>query len=430
MHIRKNFTRALLLCAAAFLLAACGDDAAQQAAMQRPAPVVGYIVTKTEPLRLTTQLPGRTSPFLAAEVRPQVSGILKARLFTEGAEVTAGDILYEIDPAPFEASVNSARAALARSEASLAAAKLRHDRASELVKSGAVGVQEADDASASFKQAQASVAADRAALESARINLDHATVTAPISGKIGRSSVTQGALVTANQGMALATIQQLDPIYVDVTQSSMELLRLRRSLESGQLIRSGENSTEVTLLLEDGTSYAEVGTLQFSEVAVDPSTGSVTLRAVFPNPNKELLPGMFVRAVLEEGVDQQALLVPQEGVTRDFRGQAFVMVVKADNTLEQRPVNPARTIGDKWLITEGLVAGEKVVVEGLMQVRAGMTVRAEPATNRDADGRTTVGPTGVKGGGLSASAADGAFDAAARATSSLPATGSEPATAQ
>ncbi len=396
---------AMIVCVCALLLPGCDffkKDQTQQHASP-PSPAVGYVVIESEKLTLTTQLPGRTTAYLVAEVRPQVSGILQARLFTEGVEVKEGDILYQIDPAPFQAAYNSAKAALARDEASLVAAQLRAKRANELVKSNAVSVQEADDANAAYKQALAVVAADKAALEAARINLDYASIAAPISGKIGRSSVTQGALLTANQPNPLATIQQLDPIYVDVTQSSLEMLRLRRNLESGQLHKGGENSTKVRLVLEDGTPYALEGELQFSEVAVDQSTGSVTLRAMFPNPNRVLLPGMFVRAVLEEGVDEKAILVPQEGVARDFKGRPTAMVVKDDNTLELRELESSRTVGDRWLVTSGLKPGDKVVVEGLLQARPGMTVRAEPAANRSATGASTTSPNGGgKNGGAAA----------------------------
>jgi membrane fusion protein (multidrug efflux system) len=313
-------------------------------------------------------------------VRPQVSGILKARLFEEGAEVQAGDVLYQIDPALFEASYNSARAALARSEATLAAARLRNDRAAELVKRNAVSVQEAEDASAAYKQALASVAADRATVEAARINLGYASVTAPISGKIGRSSVTQGALVTANQGSPLATIQQIHPIYIDITQSSMDMLRLRRNTESGMLRSSGDDSTKVTLLLEDGAAYAEEGQLQFSEVSVDPSTGSVTLRALVPNPGCDLLPGMFVRASFIEGTLPDALLVPQQAVSRNYRGQATAWLVTPDGKAHNRIIGATRTWGDQWIVTSGLEPGDKVVVNNLQRIRPDMTVTTVPWT--------------------------------------------------
>ena len=334
---------------------------------------------------LTTELPGRTSAYLIAEVRPQVSGIIQERLFVEGSDVEAGEVLYQIDPAVYQATYDSAKAELARAEANLNPIRLKAERYADLVKIKAVSQQENDDASAAFKQAEADVEANRAGVETARINLDYTRVTAPISGRIGRSAVTVGALVTANQPAALATIQQLSPIYVDVTQSSAEMLRLNQGLASGMLKSSDATRANVRLVLEDGSLYPLSGTLEFSEVSVDQSTGSVTLRAIFPNPKHTLLPGMFVRAILDEGVNEHALLVPQRGVTRNQAGDAMVMVVGSEEKVEPRVIKVLRTVGDNWLVSEGLKAGDRVIMEGLQKARPGTPVKAVPFGSK-ADG--------------------------------------------
>jgi membrane fusion protein, multidrug efflux system len=341
-------------------------------------PEVGVMTVKTERVMLTTELPGRTSAYLIAEVRPQVGGIIQQRLFTEGSDVNAGEVLYQIDPAVYEATYNSAKAALSRSEANLIPIRLKAGRYEELVKLKAVSQQEYDDASAALKQAEADVEAGKAAIETARINLAYTRVTAPISGRIGRSSITNGALVTASQVTALATIQQLSPIYVDVTQSSADLLRLKQNLASGLLKSNGAAQARVRLLLEDGSPYPLPGTLKFSEVTVDQSTGSITLRAIFPNPKHMLLPGMFVRAILEEGVNEHAILVPQRGVTRNPAGNAMVMVVGNEEKVEPRVIKVIRTVGDNWLVSEGLKAGDRVILEGLQKARPGTPVKAVP----------------------------------------------------
>ena len=335
------------------------------------------MVAQPEPVTLTTELPGRITPRLIAEVRPQVSGIIKKRLFTEGSDVEAGQVLYRIDPATYRAALASAEAALARAEANLIPARLKEERYRELVQIKAVSRQDYDEVGAALKQAEAEVAASKAAVETARINLAYTSVKAPISGRIGRSAVTTGALVTANQGKPLATIQQLDPVYVDVTQSTADLLRLKRSLASGRLKKNGAKA-QVHLLLEDGTRYDLPGTFGFSDVTVDQSTGSVTLRTVFPNPDLLLLPGMFVRAVIEEGVNEEAILVPQRGVTRNPSGSAMVMVVGAEEKVEPRVIKVSRTVGDKWLVSEGLKAGDRVILEGLQKARPGTPVKAVP----------------------------------------------------
>jgi membrane fusion protein (multidrug efflux system) len=363
-------------------------------------PKVGIVTLAPERVVLTTELPGRTSPYLVAEVRPQVSGLLQERRFEEGADVRAGQLLYQIDPAPYRAAVSQAEAALAMAEANLPAARARAERLRGLEEVHAVGAQDVEDAQAAYQRAEASVAASRAALESARINLAWTPVQAPISGRTGRSSVTVGALVTAYQPISLVTIQQLDPMYVDVQQSSADLLRLRRVLSSGQLSRDANSTKRVRLVLDDGTPYSHLGTLKFHDVTVEPTTGSVTLRLVFPNPEQILMPGMFVRAIIEEGAEDHAILAPQQGISHDSRGNAVALVVGADSTAQQKMLKLGRAVGDRWLVTEGLAAGDRVIVEGLQSVRPGMPVRAVPAGTAAPAG----GPAGAKPGTKPASA--------------------------
>jgi membrane fusion protein (multidrug efflux system) len=339
-------------------------------------PEVGIIVVKPEKVSLTTELSGRTVPRLIAEVRPQVSGIILKRLFTEGSDVKAGQVLYQIDSALFEATHASSKAAQARVEASLVSQRLTEQRYRDLVKIKAVSQQDYDTAFALLKQAEAELAAAKAAVETTRINLGYTRITAPITGRIGRSSVTTGALVTASQPAALATIQQLDSMYVDVTQTIADLLKLQQNLANGVVKKSG--SALVRLLLEDGSAYPVTGTLKFSEVTVDQSTGSVTLRAVFPNPKQVLLPGMFVRAILVEGIQENAILVPQRGVTRNPKGDAVVMLVGAEEKAELRPIKVVRTVGDSWLVRDGLKSGDRVILEGLQKARPGTVVKAVP----------------------------------------------------
>jgi membrane fusion protein (multidrug efflux system) len=354
-------------------------------------PEVGTVTLAPERVVLTTELPGRTAPYLVADVRPQVSGLLQQRRFEEGADVRAGDLLYQIDSAPYQAAVDQAAAALAMAEANLPAARSRAERLRGLADIHAVGAQDVEDAEAALLRAEASVAASRAALESARINLAWTPIKAPISGRTGRSTVTVGALVTAYQPVPLATIQQLDPIYVDVQQSSAELLRLRRVMSSGKLAHDKKSASRVRLLLEDGTPYAHPGTLKFQDVTVDPTTGSVTLRMVFPNREHVLLPGMFVRAIVEEGIDENAILAPQQGISRDPRGNAVALVVGAGGIVEERMLELERAVGDRWLVTSGLAAGDQVIVDGLQRVRAGMAVRAVPATGGTAPDSASSG---------------------------------------
>jgi membrane fusion protein (multidrug efflux system) len=310
-------------------------------------------------------------------------------LFEEGSDVTAGQVLYQIDPATYRAAYDSAAAALAKAKANVMSVRAKADRYKELVAINAVSKQDYDDAVASMRSAEADIAADQAALETARINLDYTEVTAPISGRIGKSTVTPGALVTASQSDALATIQQLGQIYVDVTQSSIDVLRLKRDLANGKLQSAGANQVKVRLLLEDGSPYEQSGVLQFTDITVDKTTGSITLRAVFPNPMEDLLPGMYVRAVLEEGVADQALLVPQRGVSRDARGNPTVMVVGADKKIETRILKTDRTIGDQWLVSDGLKVGDRVVLDGLQKIRAGVEVKAIELTSETAQNAAT-----------------------------------------
>jgi membrane fusion protein (multidrug efflux system) len=340
------------------------------------------VVVNPATVTLTTELTGRISPQMVAEVRPQVGGIIKKRLFEEGGQVKAGDVLYQIDPAIYQAAVASARAALAKAEANAFALRKKVVRYRQLATIDAVSRQEYDDIEAACKQAEADIENGKAALETARINLAYTRVTAPIDGVIGRSSVTPGALVTANQGPALAVIQQLDPVFVDVTQSSAELLRLKRSFASGELKEGEQGQTQVKLVLEDGVAYPQEGILKFSEVSVDQTTGSVTLRAQFSNPGQFLLPGMFVRAVIREGVREQGMLIPQRGVSRNTAGVATVLVVGPGEVAEQRMIKAERTVGDAWLVTDGLQTGDRVIVEGIQRVRPGIPVKAVPFADK------------------------------------------------
>ena len=378
MMTTRSFRAPALPFGAVLVLAALGAACGKPPAGPPQGPAeVGVVALAAEKVVLTTELPGRTSPYLVAEVRPQVNGLLRERKFEEGSDVKAGDLLYQIDPAPYQAAFDQAKASLAMAEANLPAARARAERMKGLVEIHAVGQQDYDDAVAALQQAEAGVAAAKAAVESARINLSYTPIRAPISGRTGRSSVTVGALVTAYQPVPLATVQQLDPIYVDVAQSSAELLRLQKSFKGGALTKDASWS-RVKLILEDGTPYAREGKLKFREVTVDPATGSVTLRMVFPNPDHVLLPGMYVRAVVEEGVLSDALLVPQQGVARTPKGEPYALVAGKDGKVEQRMLTVGRAIGDRWLVTSGLSAGDQVIVEGAQRVRPGADVKAVP----------------------------------------------------
>ncbi|HEY1812263.1 MAG TPA: efflux RND transporter periplasmic adaptor subunit [Kofleriaceae bacterium] len=354
--------------------AACSKpaDSAQQQRQMPPAEV-GVVTIKTEPVTLQAELAGRTTASLASDVRPQISGIIKARTFQEGAHVKAGQVLYQIDPAMYRATFEEAKADLESAKATVESAKAKDERFAALAKIEGVSKQEADDARAAHQQADAAVAQKVAALDLARINLDYTQVKAPIDGRIGKSAVTPGALVTADQAQPLATIRSLDPIFVDLTESSEERLKLRAQIGSGGLQAGG---VKVKLILPDGSTFAHTGTLQFAEVAVDEATGTVTLRAQFPNPEETLLPGMYVRAVLDQAIDTTAILAPQQGVTHDAKGNATAMVVGADGKAELRTLTADRAIGDRWLVTSGLKPGDKLIVEGLNKIGPGAPVHA------------------------------------------------------
>lgn len=377
-----NKYRTISMCLAAMLLAACGNSGPAAPAVGAPPAEVGVITLAPQPVELAVELPGRTAANRIAQVRPQVDGIVLRRLFTEGAEVRAGQPLYQIDAAPYRATVQRAEAAVASAEAQLNAARLLAQRYGQLQQGGVVSRQDFDDAEAARLTAEASVAAARAALDTARIDLGYTELRSPITGRIGRSLVTEGALVTRNQDEPLATVAQLDPILVDVTQSSAELLRLQQDIAAGHLQQDARQEAVVTLTLEDGREYPRKGRLRFTEVTVDEGTGSVVLRAEFPNPDYLLLPGMFVRAQLQTGSNPEALLVPQAGVSRNARGEAMVLVVDAQGKVGERMVEVSRAVGSRWIVTQGLAAGERVIVEGLQKARPGATVNAMPATGR------------------------------------------------
>jgi len=352
------------------------SSAAPPAGGAPPPPEVGVVTLQTRAVVLTRELPGRVLAFRVAEVRPQVGGLIRERLFDEGATVQLGQALYRIDPSRYEAARDSAAAALERARAVYERARLKAQRYANLLQARGVSQEDHDDVQAALKEAAANVAVAEAELARATIDLDDTRVKAPIAGRIGRSTVTQGALVAANQEQALTTIRQLDPIHVDLTQASRDLLRLRRALQDGRMHRAADAAPRVTLILEDGSRYPQAGQLEFSEVAVDLNTGSVTLRALFPNPEHLLLPGMFVRAIIEEGVRPAALLVPQQGVTHDRRGRPTALVLNAENLVEQRVLITERAIGDDWLIEDGLQPGERVIVEGTQRARPGAPARA------------------------------------------------------
>lgn len=371
------FIRSAGALAVVCLLNACGKPPGG-APPAAGTPVVGVMTVTAQAVELNAELPGRTSPYQIAEVRPQVNGIIKGRHFREGSDVKAGQKLYEINPATYKAAYDSNVAALAKAQASLHTTRLKAERYKELVAINAVSRQEYDDAMAALGEGEAEVAAARANVETSRINLAYASVEAPISGRIGKSSVTAGALVTANQATALTTIQQLDPIYVDVTQSSASLLKLRQALARGDLKKAGANAARVKLILEDGSAYPVEGRLEFSDVTVNQDTGSITLRAVFPNPKAELLPGMYVRAVLQEGVNEQGVLVPQRAVSRDSTGKPQAYVVGADKKLQLRALETDRAIGDQWLVRSGLKQGDQLVIDGQQNIAPGIKVDVTP----------------------------------------------------
>jgi membrane fusion protein (multidrug efflux system) len=392
----RRLPKPRIIAVACVLVVAClagaialSSGKSQSAAAQGPGgrpdgpPSVGVVTLRAQPVTLTTELPGRVTAYRVADVRPQVSGILLRRTFDEGAAVKAGQLLYRIDPAPYEASLASARATLAHARAALVSARLTVGRYRPVAAAQAVSRQDLDNAVATADQAEADVASGLAGVRSAEINLAYTRITSPITGQSSRSNVTEGALVTANQTTSLVTVTQLDPIYVDVTQPSTTLLRLRHDRATGDITLADPNSAAVHVILPDGTDYATPGKLQFSEVTVDQTTGSVTLRAIFPNPQGILLPGLFVRQRIEEGVVRHGILVPQQAVTRNARGQATVLVVGADSRVAVRIIQADRAIGDKWLVTSGVAAGDRVVVQGTQMARPGTTVKA---TEMSADG--------------------------------------------
>jgi membrane fusion protein (multidrug efflux system) len=387
-----------------FLPGGCDRRTQQQAAPPMMVPEVMTVSVQPQQAVLTTELPGRTSPYLVAEIRPQVNGLIQKRLFVEGSDVKAGQVLYQIDPAPFQASLNNAQAALGRSQASVPSIRSRVERYKELLTERAVSQQDYDDAASALNQAEADIQYWKATVETAKINLGYTEVKAPISGRIGRSSVTDGAIVTAYQPVPLATIQQLDPIYVDVPQSTAMALKWNRQVQAGGLRRDGADQNKTRLILEDGTAYPLEGTLQFRDVTVDQTTATSILRILFPNPDGVLLPGMFVRAVVKEGVQEQALLIPQQAVARDPRGNPVTLVVGPGDKVEQRALTlDPRTFGDKWFVSSGLTPGERVIVEGMQKVRPGAAVKVaspeavRPAAQKPADTQESPAQTDAAG---------------------------------
>ena len=420
---------ALVLCAA---LAACSERtpaAASKGAAPAEPTAVGTVQMAPERYAASTELPGRISAFLQAEIRPQVSGIVQKRLFTEGALVKAGQPLYQIDPASYAAVQASARAALAKAEAQARTAEVNARRNAELVKIDAISRQLAEESQAAAQQSASDVAVAKAALQTATINQDYTRIRAPIAGRTGLSSVTAGALVTANQTAALTTVQQLDPVYVDVTQSSTELLQLRRDLAEGRFERAGaSDAARVRIVLEDGSAYPLPGRLQFSGLTVNPGTGAVLLRAVVPNPDGVLLPGMYVQAQLTTGVADQALLVPQQAVTRDIAGQPSVLLVSAERKVERRAIAVDRAVGSRWLVTDGLAPGDEVIVDGFQRIKVGDVVAPQPVQLAPAARTATANRTGVPGAsGVSAAPASPA--SAATAPGAAASGAAKPATA-
>ncbi|MEA1971160.1 MAG: efflux RND transporter periplasmic adaptor subunit [Thermodesulfobacteriota bacterium] len=383
-YLKWNVVLATL--SASLLLGGC--DGTGRSQPQPRVPEVAVVTVQLQKVVLTTELPGRASAFRVANIRPQVNGLILKCAFKEGSNVKAGDLLYQIDPAPYQAAYDQTRAAVAMTEANLPALRSRVERFKELLTVHAVGQQDYDDANAALRQMEAQLAVNKASMESARINLSYTPIKAPISGRIGKSNVTEGAIVTAYQPIPLATIQQLDPIYVDVPQSTADILRLRQRLEDGRLYCNVKDQREVSLLLDNRTSYPLKGAFQFRDVTVDSTTGSVILRIVFPNPDYVLLPNMFVRAILQECVAEQAVLIPQQSVSRDPKGNPLTLVVNSRDIVEQRRLELDRAIGNDWLVSSGLAPGERIIVEGIQKVRPGATVKIVPF-NKD---KTRRGP--------------------------------------
>lgn len=417
--MRVDRVKYRLICAvsgaALLALAACGEK--KQAAGPAPGPVqVGVVTVQPQSVAVNTELPGRTTSYRVAEVRARVDGIVLKRNFVEGSDVKAGQVLYQIDPAPYQAALASARATLAKAQASLVSSRAQAGRYKTLVAANAVSKQSYDDAVATQGQGQADVAAGQAAVRTAEINLGYTNVRAPISGRIGRSSVTEGAYVQASAATLLATVQQIAPLYVDLTQSSNALLRMRRNLASGSLQSAGANATKVQLVLDDGTVMPDTGRLEFTDVTVDQSTGTTTVRAVFPNTQHNLLPGMFVRARVQEATNDRALLVPMQGVTRDQKGMPTAMVVGADNKVALRDLTTTQTLGDKWVVTAGLNPGDRVIVEGTQKAKPGQVV-SPVAANLPAPSNVSADSSGADGGkdGAAAMANSGSASGASAA---------------
>ncbi|WP_175768865.1 efflux RND transporter periplasmic adaptor subunit [Burkholderia cenocepacia] len=417
MRVERVPYRLITVATAAVFLAACGK---KESAPPPQTPEVGVVTVQPQAVPVFTDLPGRTSAFLVAQVRARVDGIVLRREFTEGTDVKVGQRLYKIDPAPYIAALNSAKATLAKAQANLVTQNALVARYKVLVAANAVSKQDYDNAVATQGQAAADVAAGKAAVDTAQINLGYTDVVSPISGRVGISQVTPGAYVQASQATLMSTVQQLDPVYVDLTQSSLEGLKLRQDVQSGRLKTSGPGAAKVSLILEDGKTYSEPGKLQFSDVTVDQTTGSVTIRAVFPNPGRVLLPGMFVRARIEEGVNENAFLVPQIGVTHDQKGQAIAMVVNASNKVEPRPLKTTGMQGQNWIVEGGLQAGDHVIVQGVDKVRPGATVKTVPAQ---------LAPAADAASGAAAPAAPAAAGSGAAAASGAAASGAAPASA-
>lgn len=411
MRVQPVPFRLICAAAAAVALAACGQ---KPSAPPQQTPEVGVFTVQPSAVPVVTELPGRTNAFLVAQVRARVDGIVQRREFTEGSEVKAGQRLYKIDSAPYQAALNSAKATLAKAQANLATTTAQANRYKVLVAANAVSKQDYDNAVAAQGQAQADVAAGKASVETAQINLGYTDVVAPISGRTGVSQVTPGAYVQASQATLMNTIQQLDPMYVDLTQSSLDGLKLRRDVQEGRLKTTGPGAAKVTLILEDGRPYPLPGKLQFSDVTVDQSTGSVTIRALFPNPNRVLLPGMFVRARIEEGVNEHAMLVPQIGVTHDQKGTPIALVVGPDNKVAPRTLVTAGMQGPDWIVDSGLQPGDRVIVQGTEKVHPGMQVKAVPAQ---------LPATAIGASATPAPAASGGNAAAAVGGSAAPASG-------
>ncbi len=415
MRVERVPYRLLTVATAAVFLAACGK---KDSAPPPQTPEVGVVTVQPQTVPVFTELPGRTSAFLVAQVRARVDGIVLRREFVEGSDVKAGQRLYKIDPAPYIATLNSAKASLAKAKANLATQDALVARYKVLVAANAISKQDYDNAVAAQGQAAADVAAGKAAVDSAQINVGYTDVVSPITGRVGISQVTPGAYVQASQATLMSTVQQLDPVYVDLTQSSLEGLKLRQAVQSGRIKTSGPGAAKVTLILEDGKPYAEPGKLQFSDVTVDQSTGSVTIRAIFPNPKRVLLPGMFVRARIEEGVNDNAFLVPLIGVSHDQKGQPVALVVGADDKVASRTLTTTGMQGQNWVVEGGLQPGDRVIVQGIDKVRPGATVKTVPAK---------LAPAPDAASGAAAAAAPAAASAAPASSAPASAAAGSPA---